>query len=138
MAGGFSPRTILINAGFELTPVVAEALDAILKQVMVASYVQIAANAAVLVGCIGLLLRRRWGWYLVCILHVAQIVVGFTLGLPLIRATLAVVMPESAMSYGLLITALMSLAPLAVVVFLMLPPVAGQFERPAGRPAASD
>ncbi len=138
MAGGFSPRTILINAGFELTPVVAEALDAILKQVMVASYVQIAANAAVLVGCIGLLLRRRWGWYLVCILHVAQIVVGFTLGLPLIRATLAVVMPESAMSYGLLITALMSLVPLAVVVFLMLPPVAGQFERPAGRPAASD
>jgi hypothetical protein len=130
MAGSFSLESALAQAGLVPRTVGAGTLDAFTRQIMVATDVQIAANAVLVAGCIGLLLRRKWGWYTVTILHVAEAVVGFILGLPLVRSAVAVVAPEQAMTYGLLITILICLVPLSVVAFLMLAPVARQFEPP--------
>jgi hypothetical protein len=130
LAGSLSFRSLAAQAGVTLGAGAPDAFDAIARHILVASEVQIVANAVLLVGCIGLLLRRKWGWYAVTILHVAEAVVGFLLGLPLVRSALAVVAPEEAMDYGLLITVIICLVPLSVVAFLMLRPIANQFESP--------
>ncbi len=138
MAGSLSLGPLLAQTSIALDPAALEAIDGLVGGVLVAADVQIAANAAVVAGCIGLLLRKKWGWYIVCILHLAQVVVAYVLGLPLVQSAVAIVSPEHARGYGLLITVLISLIPMSVVAFLMLRPVARQFERPAEAQAQAD
>jgi hypothetical protein len=130
LAGSLSLETLLGPTAVSSGTYNLEALEALVSQVYVVADIQIVANAVLIAGCIGLLLRRKWGWYIVTIMHLAQAVAGFILGLPLVRSAVAVVSPENAMTYGLLITVLICLVPLSVVAFLMLRPVASQFETP--------
>lgn len=130
LAGSLSLESLLGPAATSSGTYNLVALEALISQVYVATDIQVAANAVVIAGCVGLLLRKKWGWYTVTIMHVAETVVGFILGLPLVRSAVAIVSPEHAMTYGLLITVLVCLVPLSVVAFLMLRPVANQFETP--------
>ncbi|MFO7650303.1 MAG: hypothetical protein R6X13_03040, partial [bacterium] len=94
LAGSLSLEMLLGPAAASSGTYNLEALEALVSQVYVATEIQIAANAVVIAGCIGLLLRRKWGWYTVTIMHLAETVAGFILGLPLIRSAVAVVSPE--------------------------------------------
>ncbi len=88
------------------------------------------ANVATLVGCIGLLKRWKWGWFLVIGIQLVSAAAAFIWGLPLLRGLLALVAPASADLAAFAIIALLALVPAAVIVFLMSGGVVRQFDRP--------
>jgi hypothetical protein len=109
-------------------------LDELLRLVRTADYYLIIGNAALLAGSIGLLLRRKWGWYVTILVHGVAVLATLVWGTPVVTRVYAMLDPKSAGSYGLLTALLLALMPGIVVGFLLLRPVAAQFKRP--NPAA--
>lgn len=94
----------------------------------------IIGNVALLAGSIGLLLRRKWGWYVTTLTHVAAVFVTLVWGTPVVTRIYSMLDPKSGAAYGLLTVVLLALMPGVVVGFLMLKPVVGQFEKPPAAP----
>lgn len=94
-------------------------------------WLQVLANGLLLAGAIGLLGRRRWGWYLVVVLHLGTVFATMFFVPSLLTPLLGVVAASgSAAVSAWLIALLLALVPISVIVFLMLTPVLRQFERP--------
>lgn len=84
-------------------------------------------SAASAVGSIGLLRRRRWGWFATIGIQLTSIAAAFVWFLPVLEGLLRPVAPKQAVLSSFLITLLIALVPLSIVGFLMLRGVARQF-----------
>lgn len=88
-------------------------------------------SLTLLVGAVGLLRRRRWGWYAVVIIHLVGAGGLFALVPTVFGTVLEVAAPGSSPLLPWALSALAVLPALALIGFLLLDPVLRQFE-PAG------
>lgn len=127
--GLLSPGDIgagVVGAG-ELVPGY-EALPGLVAMLDIALRAGLAVNAAQLAGAVGLLRRRKWGWYVTVIVHVL-VAGGLFAFLPTVFGTvLTVAAPNESPVMPWLLSLLAVLPALAVVGFLLLTPVVRQFE----------
>lgn len=91
----------------------------------------IIGNAVLLAGSIGLLLRRKWGWYVTTLYHVVAALATLVWGTPVVTHVYRMLDPKSGGPYGLLTALLFALMPGIIVGYLFLKPVIAQFEKPA-------
>lgn len=87
-------------------------------------------SAVSLAGAIGLLLRRKWGWYATAIVNVVAALATLVWGTPIVTHIYSMLDPKNGGPYGLLTAILLALMPMTIVGYLMLKPVIIQFERP--------
>jgi hypothetical protein len=118
-----------------LDPASMAAIDYVLRQAGMLNLVSTAANVVLLLASIGVLLRRKWGWYSFVIFHVATVPATFIWGLPLLEKLLGILDPTRAHSYGLLMAFLLASIPVIVVVFFLSKGIISQFERPKPAPS---
>jgi hypothetical protein len=104
-------------------------LAGLFKQAAMIAWVSGVANLALLAGSVGLLARRKWGWYTVVFLHLATVVACFVWFLPFMYTILARLAPGRAGLASFAITFLLALAPGMVIAFLLAKPVLRQFEK---------
>jgi hypothetical protein len=109
-------------------------VNELMRSAVVINQIATAANVVLLLASIGVLLRRKWGWYSFVIFHVASVPATFIWGLPILQKILGMLDPTRAQSFSLLITFLLALIPVLVVGFLLSKGILVQFERP--KPAA--
>jgi hypothetical protein len=105
------------------------AFATLMQQAALLNRIQTVGSLVLLAGSIGLLLRKKWGWYMVIVVHVAAMAAVFIWVMPMFENLYRALDPRSAGSMALAMTILAALAPAVVVVFLLLRPVAKQFER---------
>lgn len=103
--------------------------ETLLRQAVLLNRVHTVSSVALLVGSIGLLLRKKWGWHTVVVVHVAVEGAVFIWGLPMLEALYRFLDPRNAGAMALAMSILASLAPASVVVFLLLKPVVTQFQK---------
>ncbi|MFO7676461.1 MAG: hypothetical protein R6X12_09125 [bacterium] len=94
----------------------------------------LAFNAALLAGAVGLLRRRKWGWYAVVVLHILAAGGLFTVLPTAFGGVLGVAAPGASPFLPWLLSGLAVLPALVLIGFLLLDPVVGQFEA-GGEPA---
>ncbi len=122
-------------AGFseQLAPILDQAGSVVLAEVMgqttLVTRVSIVANLLLLVGSIGLLLRKKWGWFTVVLVHLAGVLVSFIWVMPVLRQVLGLLDPSRAGLLSFVITALLTVVPGVIIAFLMLKPVVSQYQR---------
>lgn len=92
-------------------------------------WVSISASVLMMAGSVGLLMRRRWGWFAVIGVQLVSVAATFVWGLPALEELLRFVAPAPAGATSLLMTVLLALVPLSVVGFLMLDGIVSQFRR---------
>lgn len=105
------------------------AIEDLLRQSVLLNQVSTAANVVLLLASIGVLLRKKWGWYSFVIFHVATVPATFIWGLPLLEKLLGILDPARAHSYGLLMALLIASIPVIVVVFFLSKGIISQFQR---------
>ncbi|MEO0080757.1 MAG: hypothetical protein ABIL25_00485 [candidate division WOR-3 bacterium] len=88
------------------------------------------------VGSVGLLRRRRWGWYVVVISQILEVGAAFAFAIPALKPVLMLLDPGRATVASFAIAGLVALVPASIAGFLMLEPVVAQFEQ--GRPRSLD
>lgn len=111
--------------GFEALPGLVAMLDIALRA-------GLAFNAAQVAGAVGLLGRRKWGWYVTVIVHIL-VAGGLFVFLPTVfGSVLTVAAPNESPLMPWVLSLLAVLPALAVVGFLLLTPVVGQFESRRG------
>lgn len=86
-------------------------------------------NLLTLAGAIGILVRRRWGWFMMIGVQLLGALLAFIWVLPMIRQLYELVDPNRAGPSSLLTVALLTLIPVSVISFLMLDGVVRQFRR---------
>jgi hypothetical protein len=101
----------------------------LMRQAAFLNRIQVVGSIAVLAGSIGLLMRKKWGWYTVVIMHVAATGAVFVWVMPMFENLYRALDPANARSMAIAMTILAALAPAVVVAFLLLRPVISQFER---------
>lgn len=125
----FRPESLVSQLG----PLVGGAgfaeIDRLFASLRTANLAQVLVNGVVAAGAVGLLLRRKWGWYLTVVLNVLQAVAAVVFGQPVLQQVLGLLDPAQAARLSLGIALLVALIPASFIVFLMLAPVVEQFER---------
>ena len=104
-------------------------LETLMRQTASLNRIQTVGSLVLLVGSIGLLLRKKWGWYTVVVVHVAAAAAVFIWVMPMFEGLYRAVDPGHAGVMALLLSILGALAPAVVVVFLLAKPILSQFER---------
>ena len=104
-------------------------LDTMLRQTAFLNRIQTVASVVLLAGSIGLLLRKKWGWYMVIAVHVAATVAVFIWVMPLFKTLYLALDPGNAGAMAWLLSILSALAPAVVVAFLLAKPIVCQFDR---------
>ena len=104
-------------------------LDTMLRQTAFLNRIQTVGSLGLLAGSIGLLLRKKWGWYTVVVVHVAAAAAVFIWVMPLFENLYRVLDPSNAGTMALLLSILSALAPGVVVAFLLARPILSQFDR---------
>jgi hypothetical protein len=114
-----------------------EVIETLMRQTVVANQVQTLGSAVLLAGAVGLLLRKKWGWYVTVVVHIAAGVAIFIWVMPMFETLYGLLQPENAGRMALLLSLLSALIPAIVIAFLLYKPILSQFEcQPAaGRPA---
>ncbi|OYD17049.1 hypothetical protein CH330_01035 [candidate division WOR-3 bacterium JGI_Cruoil_03_51_56] len=105
-------------------------LEGLIEQTIFATKASIIINLVLLVGSIGLLLRQKWGWFIVMLAMIFVIFAGFIWIMPAIRQVLAVLQPDNAGFLSFIITALLAVVPAVFVVYLFSRRVISQFQAP--------
>jgi len=103
-------------------------LRALLQQTAVLNRAQTVGSLVLLVGSIGLLLRKKWGWYTVVIVHVAATAAIFIWVMPIFQTLYLALDPAHAGTMALLLSILGALAPAVVIAFLLAKPITSQLE----------
>jgi hypothetical protein len=106
-----------------------EVLAGLFKQAAMIAWVSGAVSVVLLAGSVGLLARKKWGWYTVVLLHLGAIIACFVWFLPFIHTLLARIDPGRAGPESFAMTFLLALAPGVVIAFLLARPVVRQFEK---------
>ena len=104
-------------------------LDVLMRQTAFLNRIQTIGSLVLLAGAIGLLLRKKWGWYIVVVVHVAATVAVFIWVRPMFETLYRVFDPHNASMMAWLLSILSALAPAVVVAFLLAKPILSQFER---------
>jgi hypothetical protein len=102
--------------------------ETLMRQAASLNRLQTVGSIVLLAGSIGLLLRKKWGWYTVIVVHVAAMAAVFIWVMPMFENLYRALDPHSAGTMALAMSVLAALAPAAVVAFLLLRPVVSQFE----------
>ncbi len=138
LASTFTPDSLLPRLGPMYGGVDLSVVTDLLGQLRLISILQALANGAICAGAVGLLLRKKWGWYLTVILNILQAAAAIPLGQPPVERMLALINPGQAVVLSYVIAGLVALIPASIAAFLMLKPVVRQFEgtndRQAGQP----
>ncbi len=108
-------------------------LETLMRQTAFLNRIQSAGSLVLLGGSIGLLLRKKWGWYTVVVVHVAAAAAVFVWVMPLLENLYRVLDPGNAGTMALVLSVLSALAPAVVVAFLLMRPIVGQFEKAGSR-----
>jgi len=124
----FRPESLAAQLGPLLTGTNLAAIDALYASLRTLNLAQVLLNAVVLTGAVGLVRRRRWGWYLTVVLNVLQAVATLVFGPPVLEQVLRLADPARAGELSWVIAILAALIPAVIVAFLMLKPVVDQFE----------
>jgi hypothetical protein len=90
--------------------------------------IQTVGSLILLVGSIGLLLRKKWGWYTVVVAHVAAGAAIFIWVMPMFETLYLALDPTNAGAMALFLSILSALAPAVVIAFLLSKPIISQFE----------
>lgn len=104
-------------------------LETMLRQTVFLNRIQTVGSLLLLAGAIGLLLRKKWGWYIVVVVHVAATAAIFVWVMPLFKTLYLTLDPGNAGVMAWLLSVLSALAPAVVVAFLLAKPILSQFER---------
>jgi hypothetical protein len=104
-------------------------LKTLMRQTAFLNRIQTVGSLVLLAGSIGLLLRKKWGWYTVVIVHVAATVAVFVWVMPLFKTLYLTLDPGNAGVMAWLLSILGALAPAVVVVFFLAKPILRQFEK---------
>ena len=104
-------------------------LETLMRQTAFLNRIQTAGSLVLLVGSIGLLLRKKWGWYTVVFVHVVATVAVFIWVMPLFKTLYLTLDPGNAGVMAWLLSILSALAPAVVVAFLLAKPIINQFEK---------
>lgn len=102
---------------------------ALMRQAAFLNRIQTVGSLVLLAGSIGLLLRKKWGWYMVIVVHVAAAAAVFIWVMPMFKTLYLALDPRSAGTTALMMSILAALAPAVVVAFLLLRPVVSQFQK---------
>jgi hypothetical protein len=129
MTAGLRPDSILSQIGPLLGGLDPSALNRLLAQVTMLNWLGIGTNSLLLAGSIGLLLRRKWGWYSVVVLHLIETVAAVVWGSQMLRPVIALLDPSRADQLSLVLALTVALVPASVVAILLLKPITNQFER---------
>ena len=108
-------------------------LDTMLRQTAFLNRIQTVGSLTLLAGAIGLLLRKKWGWYTVVVVHVAAMAAVFIWVMPLFETLYRMLDPHNASMMAWVLSVLSALAPGVVVAFLLLRPVISQFQQQGSR-----
>jgi hypothetical protein len=104
-------------------------LDTMLRQTAFLNRIQTVGSLVLLAGAIGLLLRKKWGWFIVVLVHMAATVAVFVWVMPMFETLYRMLDPHNASMMAWLLTILSALVPAVVVVFLLAKPIISQFEK---------
>ena len=104
-------------------------LENLMRQTAFLNRIQTVGSLVLLAGSIGLLRRKKWGWYAVVVVHVVATVAVFIWVLPMFKTLYLTLDPGNAGMMALFLTVLTALAPAVVVAFLLAKPILNQFER---------
>lgn len=104
-------------------------LNTLMRQTAFLNRIQTVGSLVLLAGSIGLLLRKKWGWYTVVIVHVAATAAVFVWVMPLFKTLYLTLDPGNAGVMAWLLSILGALAPAVVVVFFLAKPILRQFEK---------
>ncbi|MBM3331473.1 hypothetical protein FJY68_06420 [candidate division WOR-3 bacterium] len=128
-----APRTMFGQLGTVLDRSQIAMIQTLVGQTLFLNRIQTVGSLVLLAGSIGLLLRRKWGWYVVVLVHVAATVAVFVWVMPMFDSLFRALDPHNASTMAWLLTVLSALAPAVVVAFLLLRPVVSQFEKQGPR-----
>lgn len=104
-------------------------LDSLMRQTAFLNRIQTVGSLVLLAGAIGLLLRKKWGWYIVVVVHAAAMAAVFIWVMPMFETLYRMLDPHNAGMMAWLLSILSALAPAVVVVFLLAKPIICQFEK---------
>jgi hypothetical protein len=104
-------------------------LESLMRQTAFLNRIQTVGSLVLLAGSLGLLLRKKWGWYTVVVVHVAAAAAIFIWVMPLFEGMYRVLDPRNAGTMALTMSILGALAPAVVVGFLLMRPILSQFEK---------
>jgi hypothetical protein len=104
-------------------------LNTLMRQGAFLNRIQTVGSLVLLAGSIGLLLRKKWGWYTVVVVHVAVAAAVFIWVMPLFENLYRVLDPSNAGTMAVVLSILSALAPAVVVGFLLAKPILSQFEK---------
>jgi hypothetical protein len=104
-------------------------LNTLMRQTAFLNRIQTVGSLVLLAGSIGLLLRKKWGWYIVVVVHVAATVAVFIWVMPMFETLYRMLDPHNASMMAWLLSILSALAPAVVVAFLLAKPILSQFEK---------
>jgi hypothetical protein len=107
-------------------------LESLMRQTAFLNRIQTVGSLVLLVGSMGLLLRKKWGLYVVVAVHVVATAAVFIWVMPMFKTLYLTLDPDNAGVMAWLLSILSALAPAVVVAFLLAKPILSQFER---RPA---
>ncbi len=134
LLAAFQPESLVSQLGPLMGGTNLAAIDSLLASLRTLNLAQVLLSAAVLAGAVGLLLRRKWGWYLTVVLNALQVCAALAFGPPVLEPVFCLLAPDRAGSLSWVVAILVALIPASIVAFLMLKPIVAQFEHPA-RPA---
>jgi hypothetical protein len=104
-------------------------LETLMRQTAFLNRIQTVGSLVLLAGSIGLLLRKKWGWYTVVAVHVVATVAVFIWIMPMFKTLYLALDPSNAGTMALVLSILSALAPVVVVAFLLAKPILSQFEK---------
>jgi len=123
------PEVMLSQLGSSVDRSSIAMFETLMRQTALLNRIQTVGSLALLVGSIGLLRRRKWGWYTVVVVHVVAAAAVFVWVMPMFEGLYRALDARNAGPMALMMSILGALAPAVVVAFLLLRPVASQFER---------
>jgi hypothetical protein len=129
LAAAFRPESLVQQLGPMFGGTNLSAIDVLLTQLRLFNFIQVGANCVICAGAIGLLLRKKWGWYLTVVLNLVQAGASVVLGQPLLQKVMAVLDPTQAGQLSYVMAILIALIPISIIGFLLAKPVISQFER---------
>ncbi|HTW92476.1 MAG TPA: hypothetical protein VMH22_12305 [bacterium] len=104
-------------------------LETLMRQTVFLNRIQTVGSLVLLAGSVGLLLRKKWGWYTVIAVHVAAAVAVFIWVMPMFKTLYLALDPHNAGTMAGVLSILSALAPAVVVAFLLMKPIVSQFEK---------
>jgi hypothetical protein len=101
----------------------------LMRQAAFLNRIQTVGSLVLLAGSIGLLMRKKWGWYTVVAVHVVATAAVFIWVMPMFKTLYLSLDPHSAGTMAVALSILSALAPAVVVAFLLAKPILSQFEK---------